>query len=163
MEYTLHPIATGDGAAIIDIFNYYVENSFAAYPEAKLPYGAFAMFQQMSQGYPRGTVQDPTGKVVGFGMLRPHNPLPVFSHTAEITYFIDHEHTGKGLGRLLLTFLIDKGRHQGITNVLASISSLNTGSIRFHQQNGFIECGCFKNVGRKHGQWFDTLWMQKKL
>ena len=30
-----------------DAVNYYVENSFAAYPELKLPYQAFEMFGQM--------------------------------------------------------------------------------------------------------------------
>ena len=37
------------------------------------------------------------GKLVGFALLRPHSPLPVFSQTAEITCFIAPEHTGKGM------------------------------------------------------------------
>jgi len=147
----------------MDIFNYYVENSFAAYPESKLPYQAFDMFLQMSKGYPTGTIKDQDGKMVGFGMLRTHNPMPGFSQTAEVTYFIDRDHTGKGLGKTLLEFLEREGRKKGITSILANISSLNTGSIEFHKKNGFIECGRFKKVGKKNGQIFDTVWMQKML
>jgi L-amino acid N-acyltransferase YncA len=37
---------------VIDIFNYYVENSFTAYFENKLPYQFFNKFIEMAKGYP---------------------------------------------------------------------------------------------------------------
>ena len=37
---------------VIDIFNYYIENSFAAYFENKLPYQFFNKFVEMTKGYP---------------------------------------------------------------------------------------------------------------
>jgi phosphinothricin acetyltransferase len=163
MDYSISPMRHEDREAIIDIFNYYVENSFAAYPENKLPYQAFDIFLEMSKGYPTGSVRDANGEVVGFGMLRAHNPMPAFSHTAEATYFIHPDHTGKGLGMLLLAFLEKGGREKGLTTILASISSLNPGSIEFHRKNGFTECGRFRKVGRKKGHDFDTVWMQKML
>lgn len=152
-----------DREPIMDIFNYYVEHSFAAYPEVKLTYEAFDRFLEMSKGYPTGVIREVSAEVIGFGMLRTHNPMPAFAETAEITYFIKAGHTGKGLGKLLLQILETEGRKKGIKNILANISSLNTGSIKFHQSNGFIECGHFKEVGKKKGRTFDTIWMQKKL
>lgn len=163
MECSISPVSNEDREAIIDIFNYYVENSFAAYPENKLPYQAFDLFLQMSKGFPSGSIRDRSGRVVGFGMVHSHNPIPTFSHTAEVSYFIHPDHTGNGLGKMLLDFLEKGAIENGITNILANISSLNTGSIRFHQRNGFTECGRFKKVGRKNGQEFDTVWMQKML
>jgi len=163
MEYLINSITNEDREPIIDIFNYYVENSFAAYPENKLPYQAFDMFLQMAKDLPTVTIKDKNGKLLGFGMLRKYNPMPAFSHTAEITYFIDINHTGKGIGKIMLDFLEKAGRDKGITIVLANISSLNPGSINFHKKNGFIECGCFKMVGKKNGKTFDTVWMQKTL
>ncbi len=59
MEYSISPIVTEDRKQIIDIFNYYVENSFAAYPEYKLPYQAFDMFLQMSKDLPTVTAKTP--------------------------------------------------------------------------------------------------------
>jgi phosphinothricin acetyltransferase len=89
--------------------------------------------------------------------------MPTFSRTAEVTYFIHPDHTGKGLGKLLLGFLEKGAVEKGITNILANISSLNPRSIEFHQKNGFIKCGRLRNVGKKNGQEFDTVWMQKRL
>ncbi len=163
MKYSINPVANEDREAIMDIFNYYVENSFAAYPENKLPYQAFDLFLQMSKGFPSGSIRDRSGRVVGFGMFHSHNPMPTFSHTAEVSYFIHPDYTGKGLGKMLLDFLEKGAIEKGITNILANISSLNDGSIRFHQRNGFTECGRFKKVGKKNGQEFDTVWMQKIL
>jgi L-amino acid N-acyltransferase YncA len=163
MEYSLRPTLFEDREAIMDIFNHYAEKSFAAYPESKLPYQAFDLFLKMSEGYPRATVTSQERTVVGFGMLRAHNLLPVFSQTAEVTYFIDPAHTGKGIGTMLLDYLEQGAREKGITTILANISSLNPGSIRFHAKNGFAEVGRLIQVGKKLGQEFDTVWMQKML
>ncbi len=163
MEYSISPMAAEDREPIMNIFNHYVENSFAAYPESKLPYEAFDLLLEMSRGYPSGTIRDPKGEIVGFGMLRAHNPMSTFSRTAEIAYFLRPGYTGKGLGKALLAYLEKGGREKGITNILASISSLNPQSIEFHKKTGFVECGRFRKVGRKNGRDFDTVWMQKML
>ena len=163
MEYSISPMSNEDREAIMDIFNYYVENSFAAYPENKLPYQAFDMLLKMADGFPTGTIKDQSRKIHGFGMLRPHNPMPTFSRTAEVTYFIHPDDTRKGLGNMLLRYLENGAVEKGITNILADISSLNLKSIDFHKKNGFVECGRFKNVAMKKGQLFDTVWMQKVL
>ena len=50
MDFTIAPVSKEDGNAIIDIFNHYVENSFAAYPEDPVPYMFFDFFLNMSAG-----------------------------------------------------------------------------------------------------------------
>jgi phosphinothricin acetyltransferase len=163
MKFHLEPISPDDREAVIDIFNYYVENTFAAYPESKVPYEFFDVLLKMADGYPTVVARDEDGKIMGFGMLRAHNPIPTFSHTAEITYFIKPEYTGKGLGTCMLAYLIEEGKGTNITSVLASISSLNEGSIAFHKKHGFKECGRFQGICRKKGQVLDVVWMQRFL
>ena len=163
MGYSFSPVSEEDRKDIIDIFNHYVENSFAAYPEIPLPYEAFDMFLQMSQGYPTAKVKDENGRVIGFGMMRSHHPAPTFSHTAEIFYFILPEHTGKGIGKALLGRLEEEGKKRGIASILANISSLNPGSMNFHKRNGFAECGRFMGICRKMGRTLDVVWMQKMI
>jgi L-amino acid N-acyltransferase YncA len=163
MDFSINPMTKDDQNPIMDIFNHYVEHSFAAYPETRLPYSAFEMFIQMAKGYPTGVIKDPDGKVLGYGMLRSYSPIPAFSKTAEISYFLHPDYTGKGLGEKLLAYLEKGAQDKGVKNILASISSLNPGSLKFHEKNGFIPCGCFKGIGEKKGRGFDVVWMQKTL
>jgi len=148
---------------VIDILNHYIRNSFAAYPEEEVPYAAFEMLEKMRGGHPGVVAKEERGEVVAFGFLRPHSPFPTFAATAEISYFVRDGHTNQGIGGRMLEALVRQGKDKGITTILASISSLNDGSIRFHKRNGFVECGRFKQVGRKKGQTFDVVWMQKMI
>jgi phosphinothricin acetyltransferase len=161
--YRFSPITNADGKEIIDLFNYYIGNSYAAYPEQKVPYGFFSLFLEAAKNYPSVVAHPENGPLAGFGLLRPHNPMQAFRHSAEITYFVQPELTGKGLGTQMLAHLERAGKEMGITTLLASISSLNEGSIRFHERHGFIGCGRFARVGIKNGIVFDTVWMQKFL
>jgi len=157
------PITLSDQRSVIDLFNYYIENSFAAFPEESVPYEFFGLFMNACREYPTVAAKDVSGVLLGFGMLHAHSPMPAFSQTAEITYFIAPHMTGRGLGSLMLAHLEAEGKKQGISCILAHISSLNEGSIRFHQKNGFTVCGRFRRVGKKNGVVFDTVWMQKQL
>ena len=159
----IEPLTKDSRHEIIDIFNYYVANSFAAYPEKELPYDFFDNFLKMCKGYPALTAKDAQGNIVGFGLLRAYNPFTTFSRTAEITYFIKPGYTGRGIGKKILNCLLDKARQKGITSIIASTSSLNKGSIDFHKKNGFVECGRLREAGIKKGKTFDVVYLQKML
>lgn len=162
-EYTLDTIRPEDRTAVIDIFNHYIEHSFAAYPTEPVPDTMFDRLCSLADGYPSCVVRDGAGTAVGFGMLHAHNPMPAFARTAEVTYFIRADLTGQGLGSRILNHLETGAQEQGIACILASISSRNSGSIRFHAAHGFTECGRFRNVGEKNGTIFDTVWMEKEI
>lgn len=164
MTVRFEPMGEEHASEVIDIFNYYVEHSFAAFPEEKLPYGFFARMLEAVKGYPAYVMKKTDGgRVVGFCLLRAYNPLPVFRETAEIGYFIDKDEVGGGLGKKALALLESEAKKMGIKNLLACIFAGNTQSIAFHAKNGFTECGRFKNVGRKKGQAFDVVWMGKEI
>ncbi|NCD07867.1 MAG: N-acetyltransferase family protein [Negativicutes bacterium] len=163
MKIKIREMSPEDKVPIIDIFNYYVEYSFAAYPENKADYNLYNFFLKSSDGYPTVVAQDEDGELLGFGMLRAYDMMSVFKKTAEISYFIKPGYTGRGIGKIMLAKLLDDAKRVGITCILANISSFNSGSIRFHQQNGFIECGRFNNIGRKNGKDFGVVWMQKQI
>lgn len=156
------PLERADSSAVVDIFNYYIENTFAAYPEKRISHQEFEQHLQMSAGYPTGKILQ-NGKIAGFGMLRPFKAQEVFSHVAEATYFLRREYTGRGLGTSLLEFLENEAKQRDITHLLVSISSKNVGSLKFHEKIGFRQCGLFQGVGRKNDHTFDMIWMQKMI
>jgi len=164
MSICFEIMAESHGKEVMEIFNYYVENSLAAFPENKLPVEAYGMFLKMTQGYPAYVLREsPESPVVGFCFLRPYNQMPVFRETAEISYFLKPDSAQKGIGTQALRKLEEEAIKKGIRKILACISSENIASIKFHQKNGFTECGCFHHAGKKHGRYFDLVWMEKDI
>ncbi|HEY9073621.1 MAG TPA: GNAT family N-acetyltransferase, partial [Desulfobaccales bacterium] len=148
---------------VIDIFNHFIRHSHAAFPADPVDYAFFDRFLEISRGYPSLVVKDAAQQVVGFAFLRPYHPAATFSRTAEITYFILPEHTRQGLGTAILELFVEQAGPLGIDTILASVSSKNPESLRFHLKNGFRECGRFVKVGRKFGEDVDVVWLQKRL
>ncbi|HGJ63919.1 TPA: N-acetyltransferase family protein [bacterium] len=148
---------------VIDIFNYYIENGFAAYPDKKLPYEFYDMFLIITKDYPAVVIKSDKDEVIGFAFIHSYSPFSVFKEAAEISYFIKEEATGQGVGKKTLDYIESEAKKLNISSILASISSLNEGSINFHAKNGFKECGRFVKIGKKFDRYFDVVWMQKTL
>ncbi len=162
MNIEFEPLGAGHRSAVMRIFNYYIENSFAAFPERALPEPFFEIIMQKIQGYPAYAAKD-GATVAGFCFLSPYSPMDAFRETAAITYFIAPEYTAHGIGGLALAKLTADAREMGIRNVLAEISSKNEASLAFHRKHGFDHCGALAGIGKKHGQPFDLVFMQKTL
>jgi phosphinothricin acetyltransferase len=161
-EFQIRKMQKEDCEGVMNIFNYYIENSFAAYTEKPMPYGFFDMLIGSFLLNTASVILD-NKEVIGFCGLRAFNPFPVFNHTAEVSYFIHPKYTGKGLGKKLLSYLEDKAREAGIKILIASISSRNENSLKFHKNNGFTISSKLENVGFKNGMLFDVVYMQKEL
>lgn len=150
------------GKKIMEIFNYYIENSFAAFPNIKLPEKFYDKFIEKSNGYPAYAIKN-NDEVVGFCFLSPYNFFSTFKNTATITYFLSKDYSGQGIGKLCLDKLEYEARKIGIKNIVAEISSKNEASLKFHKNNGFEECGRLKEIGNKFGENFDVIYMQKTI
>ena len=89
--------------------------------------------------------------------------MPAFAHTAEITYFVRPDVTGRGIGTAMHCHLGAEGKKRGISVILTHISSRNEGSIRFHEKQGFFKVGRSRGAGKKRGLPFDSVWMEKLM
>ncbi len=159
----LTPLSPQDRQEVIGIFNGHVLDGFAAYPEMTVPAEFYDLLMKAVGDYPTVAARSSSGELLGFGFLRPWNPLPAFAATAEITYFLKPEATRQGLGGRMLARLETEARARGITSILANVASLNEPSLRFHLAHGFVECGRFLGVARKRGVALDAVWFQKRL
>ncbi|MDL2286785.1 N-acetyltransferase family protein [Desulfococcaceae bacterium OttesenSCG-928-F15] len=161
MSYSIQPLTTKDREAVISLYNYYVENSFAAYPEKKVPNLAFDSYMLGAQALFAAVAKDEKGLVAGFGTARIFNPIPVFHRTVELVYYVSPEHMRKGVGTMLLEYLVGEAGKKKIATFIAGMTSMNEIAIHFHEKNGFTQCGKFEKLGEKKGEVFDVVWMQK--
>jgi L-amino acid N-acyltransferase YncA len=160
LSYQLRKARNDDREAVISIMNYFVENSFGAYPDEKIGNDYFDAMKGIAKVYPFYVIET-QNQVVGFGLLRCYGRWETLKRAAEVTYFILPAHTRKGLGRRLLDVLIEDAKKLGIDTLLVNISSRNKTSLSFHEKNGFKKVGRFRRIGKKFGKDFDIIWMQK--
>lgn len=162
-EFKIRHASPDDEKAILKIFNYFVENSFAAYTEYPEGPEFFHRLWDISRRYAFLVAENSDSEIIGFSLIHPYYGIGVFRRSARITYFILPQYTRKGLGKEFLDKLIDRAREMGVDNIMASVSSQNQNSIDFHKKYGFVECGRFKNIGHKWGQSFDEVWLQLRI
>ena len=163
MSIVFVPLSEAHRTGVMDILNYYSENSFAAYPETAVPLERYDLFLENAKSYPAFAAVDDNGAVAGFFQLRAYNPLPTFRETAEFTIFFGKDAVGQGLGTRALRLLEDDARERGIKNIVSNVVSRNEPSLAFHRKNGFTEAGRLRGIGRKFGQYFDVVLLQKTV
>jgi phosphinothricin acetyltransferase len=95
MEYSIEEMSEEHRPQVVEIYNYFIENTFAAYPGTAMDDSIFDRFLALSQGYPSLVARDHDENVVGFAFLQPYHPAESFRKTAVASYFILPEHTRK--------------------------------------------------------------------
>ena len=108
-------------------------------------------------------VADDGGVLAGFASLSPYRDRPAYRTTVENSVYVDEAHQGKGVGKKLMTELVDTARDHGFHSMIARIVSSNAASIALHRAVGFEIVGVEKEVGRKLGRWLDVVVMQRML
>jgi L-amino acid N-acyltransferase YncA len=104
------------------------------------------------------------GTVVGYAYADLYRTRAAYRHTLEDSIYIHPDHVGKGIGRLLLSDLLEQCERAGCRQMICMIGdSDNRSSIRLHQSLGFLKVGALFSVGFKFGRWLDVVFMQRAL
>lgn len=98
--------------------------------------------------------------VIGFATYDNFRNKAAFQYTVEHSIYIDNNHQGKGIGKLLMKKLIDYAKQTSIKSMIGVIDNDNIESIKFHEQFGFINIGKITSSGYKFDKWLDTVFMQ---
>ncbi len=109
----------------------------------------------------RLTVSD-GAKVVGWAALSPVSARRVYTGVAEVSVYVAETARGKGLGRLLLSSLIDSSERQGIWTLQAGIFPENLASIALHNSLGFRELGRRERIGKMGERWRDVVLLERR-
>ncbi|GGZ12303.1 GNAT family N-acetyltransferase [Streptomyces poonensis] len=161
----VRPAAPADVEAIAEINAYYVTETLATFDETPRSTGEWLRIleDRRARGLPF-LVADVDGSVAGYAYAGPWRPKPAYRHTAEDTIYLAPGHTGRGLGTALLNVLLTESAAAGIHRMIAVIADTGDGgSLALHRRFGFTEAGRLTAVGHKHGQWIDTILMQRAL
>lgn len=108
-------------------------------------------------------VAESEGRVVGFSSYGPFRAWAAYKYTVENSVYVAEVQRGKGVGKLLMTPLIESARSHDLHAIIAGIDASNIGSIKLHQSFGFEEVAHFRQVGYKFGRWLDLKFLELLL
>lgn len=161
----IRPVQLTDVAAITAMYGYNVAHGTASWEytppdEAEMQH---RMQNILNQGYPY-FVAELSGNVVGYTYASSYRPRLGYRYVVEDSIYVTNALHGQGVGRSLLSRLIDACTAQGFRQMVAVIGdSQNQASIRLHQSLGFTQAGFLPNTGFKFGRWLDLVLLQRSL
>ncbi len=100
------------------------------------------------------------GEVAGYAYASQFRDRAAYRFAAEDSIYVHAEKTGRGVGKALLTALIERSAESGFRTLIAVIGGAEPASIAVHGSCGFREVGRLKAVGYKFDRWLDSVYMQ---
>lgn len=108
-------------------------------------------------------VAEVDSKIVGWGALRSFIKRPAARHTVEDAVYVDPAYRGKGIGSVILRYLLNCAKSSGHHAVVALVVAGNAASERLHEKMGFERIGVLREVGNKFNKWLDLIIYEKIL
>jgi L-amino acid N-acyltransferase YncA len=154
-----------DIAAIAAIYGHHVLHGVASFED--VPPSEEEMGRRradiVSRGFPY-IVAERDGGVIGYCYSGPYRTRVGYRFTIEDSIYIDADEVGRGIGRALLSRVIERSTALGYRQMIAVIGGSETlPSIRLHAALGFAQIGLFPAIGFKFGRWIDSVYMQRPL
>jgi phosphinothricin acetyltransferase len=101
-------------------------------------------------------------KIIAWAALSPVSEREAYHGAAEVSVYVDRLHSGKGIGKEILSELIKQSEASGLWTLQASIFPENLASIRLHESCGFRVVGYREKIGKLNGSWRDTIIMERR-
>ncbi|MDR0312254.1 MAG: GNAT family N-acetyltransferase [Treponema sp.] len=152
----IRPVKESDADAILNIYNYYIENTVITFEELPLSLAEMsARILTISASYPY-LVREDEGELTGYAYVNTWKERTAYKYSAEASVYLKHGTQGKGRGKELLGSLLEAVRLRPLHVLISGITLPNEPSIGMVEHFGFKKIGQFYEVGFKKGQWLDV-------
>ncbi|PLK69644.1 GNAT family N-acetyltransferase [Rhizobium sp. TH135] len=160
----LRDATKADLPAILEIYNHAVAETTAIWNETLVDLdNRRAWFElRQTRGFPI-LVAEIDGRIAGYASYGDWRAFDGFRQSVEHSVYVEKDFYGRGLGKALMTTLIERAKAGNIHVMVAAIEAGNTGSIALHKSLGFRLVGTHHEVGQKFGRWLDLTMMELKL
>jgi L-amino acid N-acyltransferase YncA len=159
----LRPAEPADNPAIAAIYNDAVRTTIATFDtEDRSPEAQRRWLDHHDARHPV-LVAEVGGRVVGWASLSPWSDRKAYDGTAEISFYLVADHRGHGIGRQLLTALVERALEGKMHSLLSRIAQPTPVSVHLHESLGFQRIGVMHEVGRKFDRWIDVHLFERLL
>lgn len=153
---TIRRAVAADLPFIAAVMNHYIVTSTCTFHlEPRTPEDYAAWFRDRTDAHPV-TVAALDGDTAGFGYLSPWRPREAYRRSVEGSVYVHPDRQRRGIGRALLTDLIERARSLGHRTLIGGTCTEAEASRALQRALGFRTVGVLKEVGCKFGRWLDV-------
>ncbi len=164
MPITIRPALPHDAPTVTAIYNVGIAGRTATFDTE--PKTVEQVVARIAQGdrYPMLVAEDSdTGTVVGWAGVSEYRPRDCYAGIGEFSIYLAVEARGRGIGRRLLTALIDTAQERGFWKLLSRVFLFNTASRSLCRACGFREVGIYEKHAALDGEWLDVVIVERLL
>jgi L-amino acid N-acyltransferase YncA len=88
--------------------------------------------------------------------------VAAYGSVVEHSVYVDPHYQGRGVGRLLLSCLIERSEAVGVWTIQTGIFPENRASVAVHKACGFRLVGRRERLGQLDGTWRDVLLLERR-
>jgi len=161
----IRPARDADLAEIQGIYAHHVLHGTGTFEEVppSVEEMAARLANVTGRGWPWLVAEDATG-LLGFCYYTQIRERAAYRYCAEDAVYVRQDVRGQGVGKALVSALVEHAQEAGLRQMLALIGdSENSGSIGMHASLGFTRAGVLRAVGWKFDRWLDVVIMQRRL
>lgn len=101
--------------------------------------------------HPLWVVEDRKGRIIGWASFQPFYGRPAYAATVEISIYLEESCRGRGIGKQVLRFCIEKAPGYGVKTLLGFIFEHNKPSLHLFESQGFTRWGTLPRIALLDG------------
>jgi L-amino acid N-acyltransferase YncA len=161
MNVVIRLARASDASVIAAIYRPYVEATRVSFEE-EAP-DAAEIARRMDSPLHPWLVAEADERVVGYASSAPYHRRRAYRWTVETSVYLAADAQGRGVGKSLLSALLDLLTRQQYVTAIGAIALPNAASIALHRRLGFALAGTYRGVGFKLDAWTDVSLWQRDL
>lgn len=162
MSIAIREAVERDARTLAEIYNQGIEDRGATFETQPRTGGDMVAKLADRDRYPVLVIME-DDVVRGWAGLSAYRARECYAGVAEFSIYLDRRARGRGLGRQLLTALIDAARARGCWKLVSRVFPSNTGSRALCRACGFREVGVYHKHGRLDGEWRDVVIVERLI
>lgn len=159
-QVTVAPMSAEDWSAVSRIYAEGITTGNATF-EHVVP--EWSQWREARAKDPCLVARGSSGDVIGWAALSHISSRPVYRGVGEVGIYVELGSTGRGVGRTLLSALIEASERAGFWTLQAGIFPENVASVALHESCGFRPVGRRERIGRmRDGWWRDVVLYERR-
>jgi len=148
---------------ILDIYNYYIENTTATFDFDRITIEEFKTRVFINNRKYKTFLVYTNSVLIGFCFLTQFRKKAAYDKTVELGLYLKPQFTGRGFGIKIINYLERVAKENQFEMLMASVSGENTPSLKLLGKLEYDQCAYYKGIAEKFGRKVDIVDFQKAI